>query len=385
MQDVDLAIIGGGVAGLSAAVACQHVKRVAHVYEAAPAFKPIGTSLSLWPNAMVCLEDWGLDRKIANSGEPIHQVAWRKPDDGAYFEVPLQEIYTQLGHEGICILRSDLHQHLLDAIPDEQLHTGHELVGCNDTGDCVELSFANGTAVRAKHVIGADGIRTKLGAQLLKQDPLKHAGYGAWLGLSDVPSPNPLANEGCEYIGKDGRLGVFETGHDTRYWFFIANEQRPLEQALLTDPDEVLELMAEWPANLRAVVAGSDKGAVTRVSFFDRKVSATWGRGRITLIGDAVHPFLPNLGQGACQSIEDAHSLAAGLKRGKAGEELTRWLENARLKRVRNMQRGANQVGILAQSNSALIRFVRGLFSKQSFKSIMLKGMRDQFTYLTGE
>lgn len=200
-----------------------------------------------------------------------------------------------------------------------------------------------------------------------------------------MPSPNPLANEGCEYIGKDGRLGVFETGHDTRYWFFIANEQRPLEQALLTDPDEVLELMAEWPANMRAVVAGSDKGAVTRVSFFDRQVSATWGRGRITLIGDAVHPFLPNLGQGACQSIEDAHSLAAGLKRGKAGEELTRWLENARLKRVRNMQRGANQVGILAQSNSALIRFVRGLFSKQPFKSIMLKGMRDQFTYLTGE
>jgi len=170
MKHVDIAIIGAGIAGLSAAVACHQKTIDAQVFEAAPDFKPLGTSLSLWPNAMQCLQDWGLDQAVASSGEIIEQIAWRRFDGKPYFTQPLNGLYEKLGSKGYCVRRADLHAALVSATPQECIHLGCNLAEATEAKDCITLKFDNGTLIRTNHVIGADGLWSPLRQKLLR-DP----------------------------------------------------------------------------------------------------------------------------------------------------------------------------------------------------------------------
>jgi len=91
-KDIEGAIVGGGIAGLSTAVACHQAGLDAHVFEAAPEFKALGTSLSRWPSAMACFADWGLAPQIRKRGQTIEQLAWRHLDGRAIFQQPLSDL-----------------------------------------------------------------------------------------------------------------------------------------------------------------------------------------------------------------------------------------------------------------------------------------------------
>jgi 2-polyprenyl-6-methoxyphenol hydroxylase-like FAD-dependent oxidoreductase len=377
MPDIDLAIIGGGIAGLSASVACNKIGRAAHVFESATAFEPLGTSLSLWPNAMKCLADWNLAQDVANAGHSIDQLAWRRADGRPYFVQPLKPLYDHVGATGICLRRADLHQILADAIPTDQLHTGHQLQKIVQHVDQTELHFANGETVTANHVIAADGIHSALRAQTLNDGAPTYSGYGAWLGHSSARLTNASDGEGCEYFGPSGRFGVFETGDDTRYWFLVANRASTEPPA---DPNDAHTQMSGWPDDMRNLVGSTSAESTIYVPFFDRKVARRWGTKTLTLIGDAQHPFVPNLGQGACQAIEDAHALAAGLDRGIDTNDLSDWLAKTRLKRTRYMQATSHRIGELAQSNSRIMRAALGLYSIPPFSNYMRAELQKQFT-----
>lgn len=380
MPDVDIAIIGGGIAGLSAAVACTQVGRDAHVFEAAPAFASIGTSLSLWPNAMASLRDWGIAEQIAMDGASINTVAWRRHDGRAYFTNNMSEHYADIGHNGICVRRADLHKHLASAIPAARLHTGKRLMSWMDQGHEILLRFEDGSTVTANHVIGADGVWSQIRAGTLNDGPPTYAGYGAWLGLSSAPAPLANTFEGTEYMGPNGRMGVFETGRNTRYWFFIANMPDSHQRASTTDTSEVSTLVRDWPRPFHDLLDQTPKGTVTKVGFYDRPVSRKWGAGNVTLIGDAIHPFLPNLGQGACQAIEDAHVIAAAFAVGKTGADVTRWMETKRFKRVREMQKTSRQVGMLGQTENAVTRATRSAMGKWPLSIIGDRQFKRHFT-----
>ncbi len=380
MPDVDIAIIGGGIAGLSAAAACSQIGRDAHVFEAAPAFAPIGTSLSLWPNAMACLHEWGLADQIAHDGAPINSVAWRRYDGRAYFTNDLSDHYAAIGHTGICVRRADLHRHLASAIPNARLNIGKRLQSWTDHGHEIVLRFEDGSTVTANHMIGADGVWSQIRSATLNDGPPTYAGYGAWLGLSSAPAPLTDPYEGTEYMGPNGRMGVFESGHDTRYWFFIANMPDSHQRAGATDVSEVGTLIRDWPQAFHDLLDKAHQNTVTKVGFYDRPVSRKWGAGNVTLIGDAIHPFLPNLGQGACQAIEDAHMIAAAFAAGKTGADVTRWMEAKRFKRVREMQQTSRQVGLLGQTENAFTRATRSAMGKWPLSIIGDRQFKRHFT-----
>jgi 2-polyprenyl-6-methoxyphenol hydroxylase-like FAD-dependent oxidoreductase len=167
------------------------------VFEAAPAISPasspLGTSLSLWPNAMACLARWGIKQLIAESGQEIAQIAWRRPDGRPFFVQALAGLYQDLGHNGICIRRSDLHRHLLAALDPSQVHLGHRLISAMQQDGQVDLEFAGGTRLAARQVIGADGLSSVLRRQQVQgaQDPI-YAGLWRVAGakLRAIPQSN---------------------------------------------------------------------------------------------------------------------------------------------------------------------------------------------------
>lgn len=244
---VDLAIVRGGIAGLSAAVACHQKGIRAHVFEAAEGFSAVGTSLTLWPNAMQCLNDWGLGDQVSSAGRIVEQLAWRRLDGRPYFEQPLTDIYAQLGLAGYCVRRADLHAALVAALPAECLHLNQRLLHRQQGSEGVVLSFQSGEEVLARHVIAADGVWSVLRQACAEDQPPRYAGYGAWLGLSSAKGPSFAENEGCEYIGDTARLGVFQTGQDTRYWFLVAQAPEPTKRARMADVSETAALIQHWP------------------------------------------------------------------------------------------------------------------------------------------
>ncbi|MEL6641110.1 MAG: FAD-dependent monooxygenase [Pseudomonadota bacterium] len=379
-KEIDIAVIGGGIAGLSAAIAIAKAGFKPQVFEAAPVLAPLGTSLSLWPNAMACLADWGVDLPVRESGQKISALSWRRPNGRPYFVHDLSALYREAGQTGVCIRRSDLHDHLLMSIDPAIVHLGEQLTAISTTAQGVKLTFENGNDVHARHVVAADGAWSKVRDHVFGDGPPKYAGYGAWLGLSSAAAPEHLSNEGCEYIGSNGRFGVFETGKDTRYWFFVANNPTPTPHARPAKPDEVLNHLSGWPTVFADIVSGSHTDAIVYTSFHDRPIAGSWGNGPITLIGDAMHPFVPNLGQGACQAIEDAWFLGAGFKKGLRGDPLNDWMKRNRDSRLHYMRKTAQKVGRLAQSRNPFVRASLGVMGFGPMQKVMRADLSRQFT-----
>jgi len=379
MDNVDIAIIGAGIAGLSTAVACARAGISAHVYEAAPQFRALGTSLSLWPNAMACLADWGLENAVLQAGSRISDLTWRTPEDDPYFVQTLEPLYSKFGHSGVCVKRADLHHFLVSAVPEECLHPAQELVSLQHEDGGTQLEFASGAKVFARHVIGADGVWSKTRSLTLNDGPPDYAGYGAWLGHSNATLPRMADGAGCEFIGKSARLGVFQTGDNQRYWFLVTNNPTPTRKAQVAQVSDALAAMSDWPDDLRALVSGTPENDVVYVSFHDRPVGANWGVGAVTLIGDALHPMVPNLGQGACQAIEDGRTMAALLAQDLRGPALTQAFKSARKDRLSYMYKTARRTGRLAQSEHFAARSMMRLLGFEPFASMMRADFRRQF------
>ncbi|MEM9579410.1 MAG: FAD-dependent oxidoreductase [Pseudomonadota bacterium] len=349
MSHPDIAIIGAGIAGLSAAVALAEKGITAKVFEAAPRLAPMGTSLSIWPNAMRCLDDWGLAQDVARAGAPITHVAWRDPSGRAFFAHDMSRLYERFEQPGICVRRSDIHDILAGAVPKGSLHLGHALETCSEKDGQVQLRFANGETHGADMVIAADGLWSDLRQKLLPQLAPKYSGYGAFLGLSPAPAPAGRSGEAGEYIGAKARIGVFETGRDTRYWFVVANDSDPHPSARPAKLSDVLPHLEGWPEALRTLVQQTASEHLIHASFYQCNVKGPWGAGRVLCIGDAMHPFVPNLGQGACQAIEDGHVLAEGIAAGIEPARMPDWMARQRGKRVLDLQQQAAKIGDLVQ------------------------------------
>ena len=179
------------------------------------------------------------------------------------------------------------------------------------------LRFRDGAEARADLLIGADGLRSTVRRLLFDDGPPRYAGYGAWLGLSDTDHPRLSRESAVEIYGAGERLGVIDSGDGLYYWYFIENRAQPVDGVVHCTAGSLLPRLADWPDYARQLATSTRARSLQYLSFFHRPARrGPWGRDRALLLGDAIHPYLPNLGQGACQAIEDAHVLGIMLAQG---------------------------------------------------------------------
>ena len=379
-EPLKIAVIGGGIGGLSSAVALAGIGHSVTVYEQAADISPMGSCLSLWPNAMQCLADWGLAAGLQENGAVLSRLSARRLDGRPYFSADLSEIYEEFSANGICVRRSDLQSALLQALDADQIRFGRRLVDLKQDGQTVELTFENGTRETADLVIGADGLRSKTRDIVLKDGPPRYAGYGAWLGIADAFPSTIKQDEICEYYGSHGRFGVAPTGAGHAYWFYVENNPEPRQAAGPIETVGLMDALRQWPEFARDLVRNTPEDAVIYAPFFDRPATRNWGKGRVLLLGDAVHPFTPNLGQGACQSIEDAHVLAQLLRRNTAPEDLLSAYQKARAKRANMFAKQSRQIGMVTQMTSPGLRWLRGLLLMSARDRQWRRSLRQHFT-----
>lgn len=349
-------VVGAGPAGLAAALALRAAGYTPVVLEQADVRRPAGTALTLWPNAMAALAELGVDAAVGTVGCPAEGNQIRTAGGRLLDDVPGATMRERFGGVGITLFRSDLTAVLLDRVGPAVVRTGARCVGFTRTADTVVARLADGTEEVGEVLIGADGLRSVVRAQLVDgPDPLRYAGCPVWRGVAEYDlgtAPGLLS------MGRGEQFGLFPMRDGRAYWF--ASLPMPSGRAAGIAAAPLLrERFGHWHAPVRAVLAATPDRHIIATDIFDRHPLRRWSSGRVTLVGDAAHPSTPNLGQGTCQALEDAAVLARWLRRGDAVPEALRGYEADRLPRANRLTRQAALLGRLGRWRSPLACWLR--------------------------
>jgi salicylate hydroxylase len=324
-----VAIIGAGIGGLAAACALRQRGFEVALYERATQLGEIGAGLQIGPNGVRVLRALGLGEELKrNAFEPINMVSLKWDDASLRFREPMKGFYLEkFGAPYMTAHRADLHGMLRAAIGEAPLHLGVNCVGADTVNGTAVARFAGGGEAEADIVIAADGIRSAIRAQHFGAGDPRFTEMIAWrcmVPMDCVPTQvgpgGGVRLERGEYIGwigpnghvisypiggKGNTLNIFG-GHYSKDW---------VEESwsVPSSRDELIAAKAGWNEALIGMFGHVEH--VFKWGIYDRDPLPQWTAGRVTLLGDAAHPTMPTLAQGANMAIEDGYVLARALSR----------------------------------------------------------------------
>lgn len=349
-MDSDVIVVGGGIGGLTTAVALARRGVAVDVLEARPTLGELGAGLTLWPNALAALARLGLDGAVREQGHELRTMSVHDRRGRALGEIEVARLAHRLGHPSVGITRPRLHGVLVDAARDAGIpvHVGARCVAVEPVAGGRRALLEDGRAMHADLVVGADGLNSAVRAQLHGDTPT-YAGYLAWRAVSDVELPTWCADS-MTWRGPDRLAGAVRQSRGS-FWY-VTRTRAEDDRGHDTDPARLPEELGDWHAPLVELIAGTPAEIVHVTGLYDRP--PRWGRGPVTLLGDAAHPMRPSLGQGACQALEDALALADAV--GDGGPHPLRRYEAARRRRVERIVRWSRWVAASEQVRSPVAR-----------------------------
>ena len=342
-------VVGGGIGGLFVANALIAQGLTVSIYEQAPALGEVGAGVFITPNSVRHLQRVGLGPAVEKWGARVGAGSQYFRHDGAPI-APVQVTDSSGWNATFGMHRADLVDMLANALPDGVVHTGHRGVTFEQTHDTARVSFANGTTTEADVVIAADGIHSELRQFVAPPSRPVFHGSVAYRGvLPHALVPDWPTDAWLMWLGKGKHFLSFpvRAGELINYVGFVpADEEMKESWSAPGDPDALRREFAGWDPRIERLLSKVQK--TFRWALYDREPLPVWTKGRLTLLGDAAHPMLPHLGQGANQSIEDGIALAtilAAANRDTAPAALLAY-ERLRRERVATVQRGARENGM---------------------------------------
>ena len=343
---VRIAIIGGGIGGLTTALALRQFGFEPEVFEQAPELLDIGAAIAIWPNAMRVLTRLNLADKILEQAGVMDEIRWLDQ----YGRLVNRVSIKNQRFPAVALHRADLQHTLLTALPQSSIHLGYALVEHEQRGEKMIATFANGDSIESDFLIGADGIHSRVRLQFLNDNDPVFRGYTVWRGISPtIPSAIP-SGAAIELHGRGKRFGLGPVGKGRLGWWATAN---------VTNSDNLLRLFDGWYRLVLQLIEATPSSSILKTGAFDRPANRIWGRGPMTLLGDAIHPTTPNIGQGGCLAMEDAMVLARCFEKYGATEEALRRYERARHKRTSAVSAYSRYYGSLGQWENVWARGLR--------------------------
>ncbi len=342
-------IVGAGIGGLFAANALRAKGLQMAVYEQAPALGEVGAGVFLTPNSVRHLQRVGLGDAVERYGALVGTGSHYFRDDGSAI-APVQVTDSSGWNATFGMHRADLVGFLAEALPRDVVRTGHRCTGFEQDEDVARVFFDYGAVVEADVVIGADGIHSELRQHMFPPSRPVLSGSVAYRGLvAHEKIPHWPADCWLMWLGKARHFLTFpvRAGKLINFVGFVPADAEMKESwSAPGNPDQLRAEFAGWDARIGTLLLQVQ--ATFRSTLYDRDPLPTWSKGRLSLLGDAAHPMLPHLGQGANQSIEDGMALATILARADRSTVAAALLayERLRRERVAAVQRGARENGL---------------------------------------
>ena len=363
-------IIGGGIGGLAAAIALQRIGVRPLVFEQAPQIQEVGAGISLWSNAIKALRQLDVGEQVAAQGTAIGRVKSITLSGQFLNEVDFSQLSLRAGAPSICVHRADLQRTLTDQLPPEFITTNARCNGFKLLPDGVEASFSDARTVRGDLLIGADGIHSVIRRQLKGDSEPRYAGYTAWRAVIEFEHPDLPAGTALFALGAGIQFGMLHCGGGRMYWFATKNQAPGNMVPQMQRKQWVLSILQGCHPVIRKAVSATAEAQIIQNDILDRPPTWPWGEGRVTTLGDAIHPTTPNMGQGACQAIEDAVTLPGPLRSIDDLEAALRAYENRRRHRTAFITRQAWSFGRILQWQNPLATFFRNkLFASRFIRS----------------
>ncbi|GAO44928.1 putative monooxygenase [Flavihumibacter petaseus NBRC 106054] len=341
-------IIGGGIAGLTAAIALERAGITATLFEAADSWKEVGAGIALAPNAMAALARLGVEAEVITAGNPLQSFSILDEGGRCITKTDLRRLHQQFGHENLTIHRADLQGILLNNIVETTLIMGKRAIALSSTGEEQALTFADGTRHLTRYLIVADGIHSPIRQQLIPGSVPRYAGYTCWRGIAD--NTQLQCKDTSETWAPGGRFGIVPLKQNRTYWFACVNGPKADPFFRSCQLEDLHRIFRNYHAPVRELLLRTPPENLVWGDIMDLAPLDRFAFGNIVLIGDAAHATTPNMGQGACMAIEDGELLGALLSE-RIPSDAFILFEDKRLKRTRNVVTQSRRIGRMAQCN----------------------------------
>lgn len=371
-------IIGGGIGGLTAAIALHRRGVDAQVYERSFALRDVGAGIALWPNAVKALRKLGLGDLLQAISVTRVDLALRRWDGSFLSRTSARDLERRLGGGMVVFHRAELLALLAACAGSANIHLAHDLCDIDTNDPSVSARFTNGASAHGDVLIGADGLRSVVRGWLGHADRIRYSGYTAWRSV--VPFDHSLLVP-AETWGPGRRFGAFPIHGDRVYWFATSNTPEGEDSCDGAPQSYLLSLFEGWHEPIETLIRAADDATILHNDIYDSDPLAEWGRGRVTLLGDAAHPMTPNLGQGACQAIEDALELAACLTSEANPEMALEKYEKSRIARTSPIVRASRWLGRIAQLEEPRLCGWRDAVFQLAPTAVSIRGLAKMIGY----
>ena len=374
-----ITIIGAGIGGLTTALALKQKGFNVAVYESAEEIKPVGAGIVLAGNAMQIFQKLGIRERIENAGNKISFLKMTDEKFNPLSTIPLTKLEKKFGVFNIALHRADLQRILAEEVGYENIHLSKRLIRIQNR-DTLTLTFDDNSVLKAEIVIGADGIHSVVRNQLFKPVITRDTKQLCWRGVLNTELAEKYPHLAYEAWGRGKRFGFVKMSNNTLYWFAVVN-------AGMDKNTTLTEMFREFHPDILKLISGTDKDRIYENQLLDLKPFSGWHQGNVCLMGDAAHATTPNLGQGACQAVEDGYILAKLFKSGKPVENIFADYEKLRKKKAHSIVNTSWRVGKLPHIENRFGIWLRNLSMRMIPHSLSIRQIDRIFDidYLNGD
>ncbi len=372
-----IGIIGGGITGLTTAIALQKsgIESVV-VFEQAKEMSEVGAGIWIQPNAIKILDGLGLKKEIQEQGIELAKMEITNSELKPFKKIKSEIVEDEFGNRTIAIHRARLQKILFQELQkSNNVRLNKKYVHHTEVNNSLKLEFENDQEF-VDILLAADGINSAVRKNIFPSSRTRNSGQVCWRGISNINLPDLLKSLGKEAWGNKIRFGFSQIFEDEVYWFAVANHEH-LEIAKEMNQKEYLRsLFRDFHPVIGEIIANTESDKIHQTILQDLVRLPAWSENNVCLLGDAAHAMTPNMGQGACQGIEDAHYMSRYLAEflSNAPEAFQKFQQKRREK-VDSIVNNSWQFGKLAHSSfgQPLLKLMLKITPEHVLKSQMKK------------